>query len=124
MISTDRRNTLSSKKMECRVISQGFHRGFTAAEKTQLWDRWQRGESLKAIGRAFSKPSSSIYFELAPHGRISPARTASLETGIDALGARGDLQRDCGGSVGTIDGSVAGSIAFDGKPRTQPEWRL
>jgi hypothetical protein len=46
--------------MECLVISQGFHRGFTAAEKTELWDRWQRGESLKAIGRAFSKPSSSI----------------------------------------------------------------
>jgi hypothetical protein len=29
-----------------------FRRGFTAAEKTELWDRWQRGESLKGIGRA------------------------------------------------------------------------
>jgi len=55
------------------VISQRFHRGFTAAEKTELWDRWRRGESLKAIGRAFSKPSSSIYFQLAPHGGIRPA---------------------------------------------------
>jgi hypothetical protein len=26
--------------------------------------------------------------------------------------------------LGTIDGSVAWSLAFDGKPRTQPEWRL
>jgi len=43
-------------------MDQGFRRGFTAAEKTELWDRWQRGESLKAIGRAFGKPSSSIYF--------------------------------------------------------------
>jgi hypothetical protein len=34
-------------------MDQGFHRGFTAAEKAELWDRWQRGESLKAIGRAF-----------------------------------------------------------------------
>src|SRR5260370_17566711 len=59
--------------MECLVISQRFHRGFSAAEKTELWDRWQRGESLKAIGRAFSKPSSSIYFQLAPHGGIRPA---------------------------------------------------
>src|ERR1700683_4037561 len=59
--------------MECLVISRRFHRGFTAAEKTELWDRWQRGESLKAIGRAFSKPSSSIYFQLAPHGGIRPA---------------------------------------------------
>ena len=39
------------------VMGQRFHRGFTAAEKTELWDRWKRGESLKAIGRAFGKPS-------------------------------------------------------------------
>ena len=36
-------------------MDQGFRRGFTAAEKTELWDRWQRGESLKAIGRTFGK---------------------------------------------------------------------
>src|SRR5713226_4386106 len=50
-----------------------FRRGFSAAEKTELWDRWQRGESLKAIGRAFGKPSSSIYNQVAPHGGIRPA---------------------------------------------------
>ena len=54
-------------------MGQRFRRGFTAAEKTELWDRWQRGESLKAIGRAFAKPSSSIYFQLAPHGGIRPS---------------------------------------------------
>ena len=52
---------------------QGYRRGFTAAEKTELWERWQRGESLKAIGRAFGKPSSSIYCQVAPHGGIRPA---------------------------------------------------
>ena len=50
-----------------------FRRGFTAAEKTEMWDRWQRGESLKAIGRAFGKESSSIYFQVSPHGGIRPA---------------------------------------------------
>ncbi|MDP7491101.1 MAG: IS30 family transposase, partial [Arenicellales bacterium] len=54
-------------------MKQGYRRGFSTAEKTELWDRWQRGESLKAIGRAFGKPSSSIYFQLAPHGGIRPA---------------------------------------------------
>ena len=39
-------------------MRRGYFRGFTASEKTELWDRWQRGESLKAIGRAFGKPSS------------------------------------------------------------------
>ncbi len=54
-------------------MKQRYRRGFSALEKTELWDRWQRGESLKAIGQAFGKPSSSIYFQLAPHGGIRPA---------------------------------------------------
>jgi len=54
-------------------VGQGLRRGFGAAEKAKLWDWWQQGESLKAIGRAFGKPSSSIYFQLAPHGGIRPA---------------------------------------------------
>ncbi len=55
-------------------MGPGYRRGFTSAEKTELWDRWQRGESLTAIGRAFGKPSSSIYFQVSPHGGIRPAR--------------------------------------------------
>ncbi len=47
--------------------------GYTAAEKTEMWDRWQRGESLKSIGRAFGKQSSSIHFQLSPYGGIRPA---------------------------------------------------
>ena len=54
-------------------MDQRFRLGFTAAEKTELWDRWQHGESLKAIGRAFGKPSSSIYNQVAPYGGIRPA---------------------------------------------------
>ena len=85
-------------------MGQRFHRGFTAAEKTELWDRWKRGESLKAIGRAFGKPSSSIYFLVAPHGGIRPAERRSLQAGIDARGTRGDFQRRYGTSIGALDG--------------------
>jgi len=45
---------------------------YTAAQKTEMWDRWQRGESLKAIGRVFDRPSSSIYGQLATSGGIRP----------------------------------------------------
>src|SRR5258708_5494413 len=31
-------------EMECALMGRRFHRGFTAAEKTELWDRWKRGE--------------------------------------------------------------------------------
>ncbi len=52
---------------------QKKRRGFTAAEKTELWDRWQRGESLKSVGRAVGKPSSAIYGHVSPRGGIRPA---------------------------------------------------
>jgi len=58
--------------MECGSMGGRSRRGFSTAEKTELWDRWRRGESLKAIGRIFGKPSSSIYHQLAPHGGIRP----------------------------------------------------
>ena len=101
-----------------------FHRGFTAAEKTELWDRWKRGESLKAIGRAFGKQSSSIYFLVAPHGGIRPAPGASLQAGLDACGTRGDFQRRYGPSIGTIDRQVAWPLTLDGEPGNEPQWRL
>jgi IS30 family transposase len=68
--------------MECVVMRQKYRQGFTAAEKAELWDRWQRGESLRAIGRAFSKPSSSIHFQLLPHGGIRPAPRRRSRLGL------------------------------------------
>src|SRR3974377_2161059 len=35
------------------TMGQNFRRGFTAAEKTELWDRWARGESVKGVGRSY-----------------------------------------------------------------------
>jgi IS30 family transposase len=55
-------------------MAQRYRRGLSAAQKTELWDRWQGRESLKAIGRAFGKPSSSIYCLVSPHGGIRPAQ--------------------------------------------------
>ena len=46
--------------------------GFTNAQRQELWDRYQRGESLNAIARALGKTSSSIYNHLKPTGGIRP----------------------------------------------------
>jgi hypothetical protein len=57
VVSTGRGNTLSWRgKMEY-VVTRRYRRGFTVAEKTELWGRWQRGASLKVIGRAFGNAS-------------------------------------------------------------------
>jgi len=45
---------------------------YTEEQKSEIWDRWKRGESLKAIGRVFDRPSSSIFVQLAPTGGIRP----------------------------------------------------
>lgn len=105
-------------------MERRFHRGFTPAEKTELWDRWKRGESLKAIGRAFVKQSSSIYFLVAPHGGFRPAERRRSKVGIDACGTRGDFQRRHDTSIGPVYRQTAWSLALDGEPGNEPQWRL
>ena len=46
---------------------------YTAAQRAEIWDRWQRGESMSSIGRVFDRESSSIFGLLSPSGGIRPA---------------------------------------------------
>ena len=43
-------------------------------QKSEMWDRWQRGDSLSSIGRRFDRASSSIFPHLALTGGIRPAK--------------------------------------------------
>jgi IS30 family transposase len=45
---------------------------FTAEQKSEIWARWQRGESMSSIGRGFERDSSSIYPLLSRSGGIRP----------------------------------------------------
>jgi IS30 family transposase len=45
---------------------------YSDTQKAEMWDRWQRGESLKSIGRLFDRSSSSIYGILSVTGGIRP----------------------------------------------------
>jgi IS30 family transposase len=106
-------------------MDQRFRRGFTAAEKTELWERWQRGESLKAIGRAFGKPSSSIYFQLAPRGGIrpSPRRRSRLaltlsereeiSRGLAAHRSARSMARLLGRSASTVSRELSRNGGYD-----------
>ena len=51
---------------------------YSAEQRTDIWNRWQRGESMRSIGRLFERESSSIYSILQPSGGICPrTRTRS-----------------------------------------------
>jgi len=45
---------------------------YTDKQKSEMWDRWQRGESMSSIGRHFNRASSSIFPHLAQFGGIRP----------------------------------------------------
>ena len=45
---------------------------YSPAQRSEMWDRWQRGESMSSIGRAFNRESSSVYSVLSPTGGIRP----------------------------------------------------
>ena len=45
---------------------------FTSEQKSEIWDRWQRGDSMSSIGRLFDRDSSSIYPLLSRTGGIRP----------------------------------------------------
>jgi len=106
-------------------MRQGLSRGFTAAEKTELWDRWQRGEPLKAIGRAFDKGSSSIYFQLAPYGGIRPAprrrsrlaltlmEREEISRGIAAAESARSMARKLGRSPSTVAREISRNGGYD-----------
>ena len=33
---------------------------YSAEQRAEIWDRWQRGESMRSIGRVFDRQSSQI----------------------------------------------------------------
>lgn len=46
---------------------------YTASQRAEIWDRWQRGESMSSIGRRFDRESSSVFSVISPTGGIRPA---------------------------------------------------
>jgi transposase, IS30 family len=106
-------------------MRQRYRRGFTAAQKTELWDRWQRGESLKEIGRAFGKPSSSIHFQVSPHGGIRPtprrrsrlsltlSEREEISRGLAAHQSARSMARLLGRSASTVSRELGRNGGYD-----------
>jgi hypothetical protein len=53
-------------EVSCRIC-------YSAAQRAEIWDRWQRGESMSSIGRRFDRESSSVFSVILPRGGIRPA---------------------------------------------------
>src|SRR5450759_2577226 len=45
---------------------------YSAAQRSEIWDRWQAREPMSAIGRRFDRESSSVFSVISPTGGIRP----------------------------------------------------
>ena len=98
-----------------------------------MWDRWQRGESLKAIGRVFDRPSSSIYGQLVTSGGIRPpARQRSrlaltlcereeISRGIASRLSMRAIATQLGRSASTISREIKRNGSYDNYRATQAD---
>ena len=58
---------------------------YTDTQKSEMRDRWERGESLSSIGRRFNRASSSIYPLLARTGGIRPPKRVRSRLALTRL---------------------------------------
>ena len=98
---------------------------YSAEQKAEMWDRWQRGESLKSIGRAFDRGSSSIYGQLSPSGGIRPptrrrsrialtlAEREEITRGVAAYTSLRAIAAQLGRSPSTISREVQRNGGYD-----------
>jgi len=65
---------------------------YSAAQRAEIWDRWQCGESMSSIGRRFDRESSSVFSVLSPTGGIRPAQR-KRSSRVLSLGEREEISR-------------------------------
>ena len=77
---------------------------YTDEQKKEMWDRWQKGESMNAIGRLFDRSHSSIQGILSKMGGLPPAPRKRSKLSL-TLAEREEISR------GVVAGHSLRSIA-------------
>jgi hypothetical protein len=81
---------------------------YSAEQKAEMRDRWQRGESLHSIARLFDRYHTSVRGILAATGGIRP-RERRRSSRVLSLAVRELISRGyCGGSFHPVDRDVTG----------------
>jgi hypothetical protein len=65
---------------------------YSAEQRADIGDRWQRGESMSSIGRLFERQSSSIYSILQSSGGIRPPNRTRSRLAL-SLAEREEISR-------------------------------
>ena len=98
---------------------------FTHEQKSEIWDRWQLGESMSSIGRGFNRDSSSIYPLLSRTGGIRPlerkrsgraltlVERETISRGIAALRSMRSIARELCRSASTVSREIKRNGGYD-----------
>lgn len=70
---------------------------YSAVQRAEIWDRWQRGESMSSIGRMFDRQSSSVFSVISPTGGIRPPDRKRSRQAL-SLREREEISRGLGNS--------------------------
>ena len=106
---------------------------FSAAQRADIWNRWQRGESMSSIGRLFERQSSSIYPILSRSGGIRPPTRTRAQVAL-SLSEREEISRGVASQQSMrcmarrlkrapSPRSVVKSIAMGGMMAIEPRWQ-
>ncbi len=100
-------------------------RGYSAAERRELWDRWKRGESISDIARALDRAPGTIHCTIRQHGGVAPperrrsrlALTLGKREEISRAVAAGESARRVAARLGRSPSTVTREIARHGGRR-------
>ncbi len=98
---------------------------YTEAQKAQMWDRWQKGESLASIARVFDRGHSSVQRILGETGGIRPrprrrsrlALTLAERESISRGVVTGESIRGIAESLGRAPSTVSRELTRNGGRR-------
>ena len=98
---------------------------YTEEQKSQMWDRWQQGDSLHDIGRLFDRGHGSIAGILSRAGGIRPrqctrsslsltlAEREDISRGISAGLSMRDIATQLGRSPSTVSREINRNGGYD-----------
>ena len=110
---------------------------YSAVQRAEIWDRWQRGESMSSIGRAFDRESSSVFSVISPTGGIRPpdrkrgplalslAEREEISRGLSTKQSLRSIARHLGRAPSTISREVyrnGGCAAYRATSSDQAAW--
>ena len=89
---------------------------YSAAQRSEIWDRSQAGEPMSSIGRRFDRESSSVFSVISPIGGIRPPARRRAREAL-SLFEREEISRGAQHAMFVaFDRSPTGAICIDHQP--------